>query len=147
MQYFLDDLGNFEKLSKSGPVDLLTITKIVQRIQENMGTSWDILLLWIWEPKTLDVFDFFESHVYHFFEVWSTLFWIIVSEDEDLEMMTLALINREKLGYEFHIYKKTWNRNLVNPKYLFIYFQGRSNINLADSKGFQGHHLALNSRK
>ena len=37
-QYFLDDFGNFEnKLSKSGPVDLLTITKIAKKIQENYG--------------------------------------------------------------------------------------------------------------
>ncbi len=33
-------LGISEMLSKSGPVDLLTITKILQTIQENMGTSW-----------------------------------------------------------------------------------------------------------
>ena len=28
IQYFLDDFWNFEKMSKSGPADLLTITKM-----------------------------------------------------------------------------------------------------------------------
>ena len=42
-----------------GPVDLLIITKILQKNQENMGTSWQILSSGIWEfgkSKTLTFF-------------------------------------------------------------------------------------------
>ena len=31
------------------------------------------------------------------------------------EMMKMHKSNLENLGYEFHIYQKTWNRKLVNP--------------------------------
>ena len=36
--YFLDDFGNFENLVKSWTVDILTITKIRQKLQE---TLWE----------------------------------------------------------------------------------------------------------
>ena len=40
LQYFLNDFGNFEKMSKSGPVDLTIMTNMSQKIQER---TWNHL--------------------------------------------------------------------------------------------------------
>ena len=46
LQYFLDDFWNFAKLIKkwTRTVDLLIITKMLQKEQEDMGTSWKYYL-------------------------------------------------------------------------------------------------------
>ena len=40
LQYFLDDLWDFEKFVKIWTVDLLTIKKYFKQYKKNMGTSW-----------------------------------------------------------------------------------------------------------
>ena len=42
--------GTSKKWSTSGPIDLRTITKMLQTIQENIGASWSNSIFEIWEP-------------------------------------------------------------------------------------------------
>ena len=37
--------GTSKMLSASGPVDLLTITKMLQQMQNNMGASWKHIII------------------------------------------------------------------------------------------------------
>ena len=59
--YFLDDISGTSKIwSKSAPIDLLTITKMLQTIQGNYG-PWNhpgkILLLSIWDSRHFKMFE------------------------------------------------------------------------------------------
>ena len=75
-------------LSKSGPVDLLTITKILQKIQENMGTSWKHFAF-----VDMGIKKTFESHIHRFLlEILSTVphLCIIFCEDEDRKMIKIG---------------------------------------------------------
>ena len=54
-QYFLDDFWNFGSFVKIWTVDLLTITKILQKYKKHMGTSLKHIKLSnlrIWKPES-----------------------------------------------------------------------------------------------
>ena len=72
--------GTSKMLSKPGPGDLLTITKMLQNIQENMEASWKILFLLIWDSQNFEnvrkmyvlgttCFDLFDSFFVFVFDV------------------------------------------------------------------------------
>ena len=67
MQYFLDDFGIFEILSKSGPVDLPTITKVLQRIQERYGIIFNKYHFFISENLTILFVSKFSESPRHIF--------------------------------------------------------------------------------
>ena len=78
-------------MTKSGPSDPVFITKILQKIQENMGTSLKHIIF-ISENLKFD-FEIFESPCTSFvlfFLKFEYLIFIIICEDEDREMIKIA---------------------------------------------------------
>ena len=107
-------LGTSKFRSKSGPADLPIITKILQRIQKHMGTSWNIFLC---KPgnQTKSFFPEISESLKH--RCCSFLF--ICYRKSSISMLYHILwrwgsgndnifIKKhvQKLGYDFHIYQK-----------------------------------------
>ena len=84
-QYFLDDFWNFEDLVKSGPVDLLNITKMLQKIKETDGNVVEHIIFMNLGHKKLKMFERRMSHepCFLFFEWLSILLYFICYKDED----------------------------------------------------------------
>ena len=112
--------GTSEILSKSGPGNHPTITKMLQRIQEKYGiifTKYYFSYLRIWHFENFRKFwktyppFFFLKNMFVFSKN-------IVCGDEDWKIINFPLIKSTKVWIGISYLSKTWNINLVNPPYL-----------------------------
>ena len=71
LHYFLDDVWSDKKSIKSGPSDPVSITKIFQKIHENMGKSFNILFFM---AEHLKVWNCRKVCVPNFLSCWNSIF-------------------------------------------------------------------------
>ena len=145
--------GTSKILSKSGPVALLTITKTLQRIQENYGI---ILANFIYVNMGLKKTKMFgDMYVlctrfvdcFHFFVCFFVNIWLPVLKyfcgDEDWKMINFPLIKCTEAWIWISYLSKTMTYESGKSS-KFIYFQVRESPNFFIFK--QGNHPTLNSR-
>ena len=125
--------GTSKILSKSGPGDLRIITKMLQKIQDKLWNHpGKILFLSIWDIKIFEIVrDLYVlgTSFFRFFWFFRFCFWMflcflniylgnIFTKMRNWKWYIFHYETAPQLGFEFHIYQKTWNTNLVNPPYL-----------------------------
>ena len=119
-------LGTSKILSNSGPVDLLIITEMLQKMQEKIwnppGTYF--LSMWISKFRTFSksvcpmyqifsmfvrcVFVVFSNCFSHFLVVFEYIFWKYFYEDEELKMIHFSLLNSTPTWIWISFMSKTW---------------------------------------
>ena len=138
-------LGTSKIWSKSGPVDLLIITNMLQKIQENMGNSWKHIIFVNMGLKKYLRFENVCPRYHVFSRFWVSHFLSISCYILYFTKMRIGkwyIFNKkhiQKLGYEFHIYEEH-----EMAMWSLFYFQVRESPNFFIFK--QGNHPIWNSR-
>ena len=137
--------GTSKIWSKSGPGHLLTITKMLQKIQGNMESSWTNIVyvnmglkksklfkkMYVLGTILFACFSFGSSAVWWKFDY---IFWKYFCGDEDQNVISFAFIKCTKAWIWVSYLSRTWNGNLVNPPKLCIFKWGNPH-SLFSNKG------------
>ena len=146
--------GTSKIWTKSGPVDLVIITKMLQNIQENMESSWKHIIFTNLGRKKSKKIRTNACHVYKFFVLcvflnifWVYILYIIFYEDEERKwLISINKINKS-LDMNFISIRKheleTWYFLYLGEGMPIFYYQGRA-PNFFIFKN--GNHITLNSR-
>ena len=136
-------MGTSKKMSKYGPADLPTITKILQQIQEQYGNILKTYYFHLGESGNSIVSNFVERYRHHVVSYCFVFFWtneyICLYDFVERRIGKWWIFPKKhfkRLGHEFHIYQKTCNGKVVSflfsgkgiPK--LFYFRGRESSNM-----------------
>ena len=101
--------GTSKKSTKSGPSDPVFITQMLQKIQENMGTSLNKIIFHLWESEILKTLEgtctnFFDLSTFFFYASWA------ISNLNESKLKKHAICNLKTWTFEhWNVTIKTWN--------------------------------------
>ena len=137
--HFFEHFWNDQKCEQISTPRPLCTTKICQKYKKHIVCLENVICVHMGTHKyenesSCTIFDFMDSKKWKLwtFEKWKLIFGIskpnlgkfeIIKccKDVHQKRMTIPVNNLQHIGYEFHIYQKTWNGIVVNPTNFSIF--------------------------